>query len=502
MAEEDLIFGKNRHLFGGIEPSNMIRFSCVWKYVNQTYLYLILPKDTVVDGQTLCTVAGVIIRKRTDRYPTDEFDGDLVADLKLDGGSSYSLHVDDPDGGTCFYSAFPYSTQGVYNRNKANRCSSSGPRGYLYGFDLDLNDVDPLSRVSYPSDVDNTYYDDAFMNSRTGSLNYGHWANTPGVDFMPRPCVIYPSGTVKEYLNPNDYSKTVDGDDSSVATSANGINAMMEWPKIYTHREVVNNVYKFRCSDTKLGDDWECWCNYDINGNEIDHFYTGIYIGTKDGNDVLRSISGSTHTTFTTTDAIITAAKANGSGWYTDVVCDRLLIQDLLVMMSKSTDGQSNFGGGYVTNTTNGTMNDKGLFATILSSGDDPIAGKCKVFGMENWWSPYYRYIGGWVCDKGTMKVKINIGSEEYTHVANSTPSGTTGGYISKTVTVPFGRFPVEASGSATTYECDSLVFDNQYSYPAYAQASIPSGYNCGPFAVTFANATSICSSLSYKPLA
>lgn len=500
MAEEDLIFGKNRHLFGGIAPSNMIRFSCVDKF-STTTLDLILPKDTVIDGQTLCTVAGVVIRGKNDSYPVDEFDGDFIADLKLDGGSSYSLDVVDTL--HYYFSAFPYSTQGVYNRNKANRCKGNVPKGYLYGFDLDLNDSDTSTRVTYPIDVDNHNYDSAYIDTITGSLNYGHWANTPGVNFMPRPCVIYPSGTVKEYLNPNDYSKTVDGDASSVATSANGINAMMEWPKIYTHREVVNNVYKFRCSDTKLGDDWECWCNYDINGNEIDHFYTGIYIGTKDGNDVLRSISGSTHTTFTTTDAIITAAKANGSGWYTDVVCDRLLIQDLLVMISKSTNGQINFGGGYNTNTINGTMDDKGLFAATLSSdGSFPIAGKCKVFGMENWWSPYYRYIGGWMCDKGVMKVKINIGSDEYTHIANSTPSGTTGGYISKTVTVPFGRFPVEASGSATTYECDSLEFNNQYSYPAYAQASIPSGYKCGPFAVTFANATSICSSLSYKPLA
>ena len=27
MAEEDLIFGKNRHFFGGIEPSNMLAFT-------------------------------------------------------------------------------------------------------------------------------------------------------------------------------------------------------------------------------------------------------------------------------------------------------------------------------------------------------------------------------------------------------------------------------------------------------------------------------------------
>ena len=29
MAEEDLIFGKNRHFFGGIEPSNMQNLSLI-----------------------------------------------------------------------------------------------------------------------------------------------------------------------------------------------------------------------------------------------------------------------------------------------------------------------------------------------------------------------------------------------------------------------------------------------------------------------------------------
>lgn len=46
MAEEDLIFGKNRHFFGGIEPSNMQNFTAVieGEHVKITAQ---LPADTV-----------------------------------------------------------------------------------------------------------------------------------------------------------------------------------------------------------------------------------------------------------------------------------------------------------------------------------------------------------------------------------------------------------------------------------------------------------------------
>ena len=75
MAEEDLIFGKNRHFFGGIEPSNMLAFSVAVES-GVVKVTATLPNDTVVNNQTLCTVEGAIIRRKTTDYPKDEFDGD------------------------------------------------------------------------------------------------------------------------------------------------------------------------------------------------------------------------------------------------------------------------------------------------------------------------------------------------------------------------------------------------------------------------------------------
>lgn len=124
MAEEDLIFGKNRHFFGGIEPSNMISFSATFE---ETHVKITakLPKDTVINNQTLCSVEGAVIRKKTSDYPKNEFDGTKVAVINAD---SVFTDTDVVSGGTYYYSAFPFTTQGVYNRNKANRTVVNEPQ--------------------------------------------------------------------------------------------------------------------------------------------------------------------------------------------------------------------------------------------------------------------------------------------------------------------------------------------------------------------------------------
>ena len=96
MAEEDLIFGKNRHFFGGIEPSNMLAFSVAVES-GVVKVTATLPNDTVVNNQTLCTVEGAIIRRKTTDYPKDEFDGDLVANIKA--STVFADFRDD----TCFF---------------------------------------------------------------------------------------------------------------------------------------------------------------------------------------------------------------------------------------------------------------------------------------------------------------------------------------------------------------------------------------------------------------
>lgn len=615
MAEEDLVFGKNRHFFGGIEPSNMLAFN-VAADGGVVKVTATLPADTIVDGQTLCTVEGAIIRRKTTGYPTDEFDGDLVANIKTsttfaDTGASAT--------GTYYYAAFPYTTQGVYNRNKANRVVVNEPepmevfsaksvyvsatdtvrvditaelpsgvagavirksttgyptgetdgelfknitadgtyqdtnvvvgvvyyyaafpytstgaynrseanrtsvtpkkRDYLFGYDLVKATSSPTGRVTYPSDVDNADFTPAAMNFTSGVFNYGGWAFEPGEKFMPRPCMLTYAGVVDQYLNPDDYTKKVDGSSSDVANTSFGGNAMMEWPKIYTKRWEENGVYHFRCSDTPQDDDWDCWCNYDRNNNQIDHFYTPIYFGSLVSSK-LRSISGASNSVSTTAANEITYAKANGDDWYTEVLADRLLLQDLLVMMARSTECQTAFGYGRCKSSNSsaiapGTMNTKGMFW----GSNDQTSG-VKVFGMENVWGNLWRRTAGWINANGTQKVKLTRGTHDgstatdyntdgsgYISVASTTPSGTSGGYISLMKTEAYGRLPVTASGSSSTYEADGLWYDNGHVDYASVGGNWGNGLMVGPFCATLPIAASYSTSdfgaaLSCKPLA
>jgi hypothetical protein len=345
MAEEDILYGKHRHLFGGIAPSNMKEFT-VAKQSSSPYVYIwgTLPSDTIIDGQTLCSVAGVTVRRRTDNYPIDEFDGEEVCTYTGTPGFSKPDTTADVNG-TYYYAAFPFSTQGVYNRNVTNRAVYNEPASmvsftatstyveeldtcmvvldaelplgvagaiirrsttgypvdendgeevtditvseaftdsnvdigvtyyysafpytstgaynrstsnramvlvkkykYLFGYDLvttNSNTSNVNGRVSYPSDVDNANYSPAYMDFDAGTFNYGDWPSTPGEHFMPKPCVINAKGVVQHYLDPDNYSLQEDGVTASKITTKT-LYSMMEWPKIYTHREIVDGVY-------------------------------------------------------------------------------------------------------------------------------------------------------------------------------------------------------------------------------------------------------------------
>ena len=189
--------------------------------------------------------------------------------------------------------------------------------------------------------------------------------------------------------------------------------------------------------------------------------------------------------------------------------------------MAKSTDTQTAYGtgrgaGGSTSAAGQGTMNAKGLFwgSTDQSSG-------VKVFGMENWWGNLWRRTAGWINANGTQKVKLTQGTHDgstatdynlngagYLTLAGATPAGTSGGYISAMKNdLPFGRIPVTAGGSSSTYEADSLGFDNGQVDYAIVGGAWAGALLCGAFYAGLSDAASSASAspgaaLSCKPLA
>lgn len=259
--------------------------------------------------------------------------------------------------------------------------------------------------------------------------------------------------------------------------------------------------------------------NYDRNNNQIDHFYTPIYFGSS-VNGKLRSLSGKENNVNMTASADINGAIANGDDWYVEVLADRLLLQDLLVMMARSTECQTAFGYGRCKSSNSnaiapGTMNTKGMFW----GSNDQTSG-VKVFGMENVWGNLWRRTAGWINANGTQKVKLTRGTHDgstvtdyntdgngYKTIANATPAGSSGGYISSMKTEAFGRLPVNASGSSSTYEADGMWYNNGQVNYAYVGGHWGGGLVVGPFYACLDTTASYSNSalgaaLSCKPLA
>lgn len=635
MAEEDLIYGKNRHMFGGAEPSNMIEFSARINENSKIEITAKPPKDTIIDGQTLCSVAGAIIRRKSGNYPKDEFDGTLVTTVTEDVTFT-DAEADQAE--TWYYSAFPYSIQGVYNRNPINRCMVNEPEkltkfvatykfdslkdkitvtlnvnftenvhgvtirksttGYLsnendgellstiyspgdvadenvesgikyfysafpftstgeynrdpfnrvsvtprkasyyFGYDLDMDNSNPDTRVTYPGDVDNANFEPAGLTniSSSGTFALNDWDFSAGEKFMPRPCTLSYDGMVVDYLNPSDFSKTIDGEESNIVGISSTDLVMMEWPKIYTKRWKEGNIYKFRCSDAKLDDDFECWCNYDIDNNEIEHFYMSAYRCYFYENKVY-SRSGTRPDTYTflpTLKYILnTLSTILGEDWSSETIAERTLISDLLVMMAKNTNIRNKFGCGTTSSSSfdNGINDANGMFVVKYDHIDKPN----KIFGLDAYWGSSIVNVGSTLT--GIMAVKGGYNPYPFYNFSYKTTPGTKDGSKGRgfsvnvedykqiafeNVTIGYGRSFTVVDGvrlisdttgaSSTTYDCCYIgqSVSNEESPGGFSAGSSNDPYKSSPYSMTFIFDTSSNNSpygsstfrLSFRPKA
>ena len=486
------------------------------------------PSDTIIEGQTLCTVEKVVIVRKKDSEPRSESDGTVVLTVARADFGQYvdTFFVDDSldpnDGDIYYYKAFPMGDGGLYNTSS----ESTGPLEctpcHLYGFTINQDESDPASRVTYIEE--NTNFKSAKMNYDTDTFEYGDWEDAWFIKNL-NPCMLNYDGTVAYSLDKNDYSKKADGTVSDIADTSFDGNAMVGIPKVYT--KITNNAdgtLSVYFSDVKIDDEFNCYAHIDSAGNEMDYTYMPIYNGSNVSNK-MRSISGLSVSNNTTATTEITYAKANNLNtdtiWHTEVLSDRMLINLLLVLIGKSTDSQTVFGTGntnaYVDSSNTGvlptgTMNKKGLFW-----GNQDTKSGVKVFGIENWWGNIYRRIAGWINDKGIRKIKLTAGKADGSTVDgyNTTGDGyipisglaTSNGYIKKMLGSKFGLFPSEIGGSSSTYYGDYFYTNNSQVNYAYVGGYWNDGLACGPWYSDLGSTVSysdwgIGASISCKPLA
>lgn len=379
----------------------------------------------------------------------------------------------------------------------------------IYGFYIDSADSNPNTRVHYVQD-NAAFADPAYMNFTSDTFHYGDWSNP---FFFPRPVMLKYDGTEGYGLNVNDYTKKTDGTASDIASPAYGGNAMMDWSTIYTKRYTDGNYQYVLKSNKQIDSSWKPYSWYNKNNVLKEHCYMGIYQPASISS-VLRSLSGQTILVNAAGATELAQAQANGAsyGWYTGVWSDWIEVQELLVLMCKSTDIQSKFGygRGSAANAVTGECNTKGLF--YGTAGNGPV----KIFGMENWYGNYWKRIAGSCYTASGHAVKMTQGNidgstaTDYNStgtgyiVPGLTMSGTSGGFINAATLTPYGFLPTAVSGSSSTYFCDG----GWYAAGSYALVggSYADGLSAGAFALSLGNAFSVANaafgaSLSCKPL-
>lgn len=391
------------------------------------------------------------------------------------------------------------------------------PTQRVWGFHINAAESDPDAAVTYLGLAKGK------QPARMGAseFNYGDWED---IWFMPKPCILNNDGTVKWYINPDNYQKQADSDsDSWHRNMSAAINTMMEWPLIWYKFEATDELGSgnFYVSDEQIDESYHCWCNMDCDGNIIPHFYTAVYRSSpyyfnKSGTNTyrLRSMSGYplitpgsiSDSAGLNSDTEYTYAINNNltdkQEWFCSLWCDRVLISALCILISKTLDSQSAFGNGFLIPTdssaqpgrqagaaiASGSLDSSGLFYGNTTDGSEHV----KVFGMEDFWgfSPI-RVWGAYVFGEtatvsGSLGAKLTYGTQDgssssgwlnYTNYPKTFPippesSGvehTIEGYVNNLTVTEKGIFPAhvgniyDQSGGDDIFECDGFYMSSSH---------------------------------------
>ena len=335
------------------------------------------------------------------------------------------------------------------------RTELSGKRQVIYGFHIDGSESDPDSMITYLEDA--VGMTPAGMDYTNDVFSYGSWGDAWFIKEC-KPCILGQDGIVQKYLNPNDYSKDIDGNAVTIDENLTGANVMIEFPKIWL--KVVpdsdpksGSVY---ISNVQVDSGYYDYPYIDYRGRHQEHFYMSAYNSSVlSGANVLRSISGQTTTKLKsqTGTTEISWAEANGNGWSTEHAGQIMLINFLLLLIGKSTNTQKVFGDGLHTsgsetindNFPTGVHNAKGLFYGTNSGTATTYTNAVKIFGIENWYGFQWSRYRGDILSDNTLKIKLCYGTEDgstthnfntdgtgYRVVSDGSASGTSGQYISE----------------------------------------------------------------------
>jgi hypothetical protein len=444
----------NEHIYICVDATEG---AAVWQFVNKT-----IPEPPPAPALTDQTATAVTVT------------GEAGTEVRLDDGTWY----DSPHEFTGLDSNTSYTAYARYAATTTQWPSFAGEgtafkTWFRYGFRITKAESNTSDRVTYLHDA--VGMTPAYMDFGT-SFDYGDWGDF--VEEINRPVMLKYDGTVDYEMDHADQTKKIDGSASDVANTSYAGNAMSEFKLLYVYRyEDVDYEYVI-FSDGPYDSNYEAYAHTDATSTIKDAFYFAMYEGTYVGTR-LRSIGTGSVMASQTATTEITRAEANGTGagegggnvdgYWTITKSQWDFVNDLLVLISKSTDTQTAFGNG---NSYSGSYLAAGtLKATGQFYGYSSTSAAVKVFYIENvlWGNYWMRMAGILMALDGEILAKMTpdyptpsgdtVSTTGFTE-SGVTPTGGSGGYTKTVEITDIGYIPSDnTGGSASTYWCDGLWY-------------------------------------------
>lgn len=329
----------------------------------------------------------------------------------------------------------------------------------IYGVSIDLTNSNPLTSVTYTGDA---------IGMTGGSSTW----DTMEIFKDIKPCMLK-NGVVQYYLNPNDFTKKVDGSAADI-TSGNDGDVMIEFPKCGYKIETVGDTLAVKITSNLSVDGFSYNAfTRDAEGDR-NKLYIGAYLGFNLSSK-LRSLSGKAPYAGGTAPAgtigtCRTLAQANGSGYDMVSFYPLTLLQCLYLIKYKNLDSQTALGRGYVDG-NNAAVNTGGTNGKGMYFGETTGKLQMKFAGIEDFWGNLRWWIDGLYSNASrnilTAFKNFNDTGNGYTNQGQGAASNIAGSMSAPQGTKTKGFIAKTVDGSETTYFCD-YAYLNASGLPAF----------------------------------
>lgn len=347
---------------------------------------------------------------------------------------------------------------------------------YSYGFVEHMDILSPSNRIEYVGINQN--FTAMSINLTEHTTNYGSWSEFPSL-VENKPYMVRSTGEADYELDPNDYTKKLDGSESDVANTAYDGGAFAKFQKIYVKRWVNGNDRHVRFSFIQIDGYHPCGF-IDTDGSEMDYVWLPMFYGSTVSGK-MRSLSGLQQDINQTTAIQNTniTAFSNRAAFFGGSIIET--IKDMLYMLFKTTDIQQACGKGNSAGYNSAASPYYGVLPNAVVGGGQFYGssdGKSlnKIFHsivlgsyQQYQRDPYYLVVNGQY--KVSTDYTYDPTGEEYIDTGINSETVTASKWLYPHISKPvdgFGCIPVAPfSGSTATGYCDGVYHPQDKNFTA-----------------------------------